>query len=372
MIIRSSITTLSQRLTTKQTRRITVQRLLKKRLGRSRKRLIRYGILSANVALLVAVVGFITYDPTPTTTASSGIIRMSEQEAVRANPLDQLSSADIAVNVALMADLEEAVAVVNQADSVSARMAIAPSDESIAAKPQIVTTELKSKNDIVKHTVQEGETVTSVAQKYGVTSDSVRWSNGIIGDALQVNQDIHIPPVNGIVYTVRSGDTIDSLAERFSANRAQLIADNDAEVAGLVVGERILIRGGRQPAPTPTYSSYSFYNATYGGNGYIYGWCTWHAANRRIQEGRPIPTNLGNAITWYSLAQRAGLPVGNTPRAGAVLWHANIGGLGHVAYVEKINPDGSALVSDMNYPIWGTVTYRTVQPSEFGNYRFIY
>jgi hypothetical protein len=29
-------------------------------------------------------------------------------------------------------------------------------------------------------------------------------------------------------------------------------------------------------------------------------------------------------------------------------------------------------VSDMNYPSWGRVTYRTVPPSEMGKYRFIY
>jgi surface antigen len=60
------------------------------------------------------------------------------------------------------------------------------------------------------------------------------------------------------------------------------------------------------------------------------------------------------------------------PQDGAVVYHKSIGGLGHVAFVEKVNPDGSALFSDMNYPIWGKVTYRTVPASEMGNYAFIY
>lgn len=376
--IRTITTTLSQRLSTKKTDAI-YKRLTRKRNQRSRKRMVRYGLLAANIALLVTVVGFVTYEPPAKTTGLNAVSTAGAEESTRANPLDMLSSADIAVHVALMTDLDETVAVVNHADSVSAQLAVTPSDETPAAKPQIVTTELKSNKDIIKHTVKSGETVTSVARKYSVTSDSVRWSNGITGDTLQVNQDLYIPPVNGIVYTVRSGDSIDSLVQRFSANRAQLIADNDAEVAGLKAGERILIRGGVQQPAAPVYSGYSYYGgfsgsitARYGGNGYDYGWCTWHAANRRIEAGRPIPSNLGNAISWYSLAQRAGLPVGTTPRAGAVLWHANLGGLGHVAYVEKVNSDGSLLVSDMNYPIWGTVTYRTVPPSEISSYRFIY
>ena len=60
------------------------------------------------------------------------------------------------------------------------------------------------------------------------------------------------------------------------------------------------------------------------------------------------------------------MAVGNTPTSWCCFWHANIaGGLGHVAYVEAVNGDGSMLVSDMNYPTWGRVTYRTVPPSEF-------
>jgi surface antigen len=328
------------------------------------------------MVLLLSVIGFVTYDPASTNiVAQNASPAASEGVSARANPLDQLSSADIAVHVALLTDLDETVAVVNHADSVSAQLAVSPSGESVAAKPQIVSTDLKSKKDIIAYTVKAGDTLASVARSHGVTSDSIRWSNSLGGETLTAGQDLLIPPVNGIIYTVKAGDTVDGLVQRYSANRAQLIADNDAEVGGLKVGERILIRDGVRPAPTVSrysyYGSYSF-SAAYGGNGYDYGWCTWHVANRRIQAGRALPSNLGNAISWYYNAQRAGLSVGSSPRAGAVLWHANLGGLGHVGYVEKVNSNGSILVSDMNYPVWGGVTYRTIPPSEFGSYRFIY
>jgi peptidoglycan endopeptidase LytE len=187
-----------------------------------------------------------------------------------------------------------------------------------------------------------------------------------------------------MTYTVKAGDTPDSLASKYNVPKVQLIAFNDAEISGAFkVGETIVIPDAIQPAVvrTASYSSASTGGgfafafggtATYGGNGYDYGWCTWHAANRRIQIGKPLPTNLGNAISWLSLARRAGLQTGNTPQAGAVLYHKNIGGLGHVAFVERVNDDGSAMISDMNYPTWGRVTYRTIQPSEFSNFAFIY
>lgn len=369
-------TALSQKLGTRSTTGV-YGRLFKKHIRRSKKRMVRYSLLFANLALLVAVIVFVSSGPSASGTVHNAIAT-SDTGTALANPLDQLSSADIAVQVAKMTQLDETVAVVNHADSVNAQLAVSSADTSVVAKPQIVATELKSKKDIKSYIVQPGDTVPSLATKFGVTSDSIRWSNGLTGDALRPNQELFIPPTNGIVYVVKEGDTVDSLAQRYNANKQKLIEMNDAEISGLKVGSRVIIPDGVQPTSRPVYSApaRSFaagaITARYGGNGYDYGWCTWHAANRRIQIGRPLPTNLGNAISWYYLAQRSGLPVGNTPQAGAVIWHANIGGLGHVGFVEKVNEDGSILVSDMNYPSWGRVTYRTVPPSQFGSYRFIY
>lgn len=273
--------------------------------------------------------------------------------------------------------MDETVAVVNHADSQDDTLNIVPSDAQIVSKPQIVTTELKSKDDIIIHTVADGESLSDIAEAFGVTSDSIRWSNdNVTNTSLVAGVELKIPPVDGIVYTVRAGDSADSIAIRFRSDKDKIIAFNDAEILGLVEGEQIVIPEGSVAPPRYSYSSYASavnFRAVYGAsNGYDYGWCTWHAANRRAETGRPLPTNLGNAISWYSRAAGSGMGVSEAPQAGAVAWHNNIGGLGHVAYVENVNEDGSLLISDMNYPSWGRVTYRTVSASEYGNYRFIY
>jgi surface antigen/LysM repeat protein len=353
----------------------TVNKILKRSLFRSKKRVIRYGLIFANIVLVLGVAGFVIYTRNNQATGTSPLLSNSAKEEV-SDPLDTISSADIAVHIAQLARLDETVAVVNNADSKDDTLFIVPSDSQIVSKPQIVSTELKSKEDITKHVVAEGETLASIAEKYGVTSDSIKWSNPSAGANLVAGVEIIVPPVDGVVYTIKAGDTPDTLATRFRSDKDKIVAFNDAEISGLVEGDEIVIPGGSVAPPRYSYSSYASainFRAVYGaGNGYDYGWCTWHAANRRAQTGRPIPTNLGNAITWYSRAAGSGMAVGSAPQEGAVLWHGNLGGLGHVAYVEKINDDGSMLVSDMNYPIWGAVTYRTVAPSEFGSYKFIY
>lgn len=345
----------------------------------------RFGIVTANV-LLLATVGLFVVNAQSSQQSSNEISKAQiiGGEA-QSQPLDTLSSADVAVHVARLTGLQEATAVVNKADTFNAELAVAGADDQVVVKPQIVGTALKSKKDIKQYVVVAGDTVSAVAAKFGISPDTVRNSNGVSGEALVAGKVLTISPVNGMTYVVKAGDTPDSIASRYFSNKDQLIAFNDAEIAGAFkAGEVIVIPDAIQPTATITRavgtaafggygSGFAFGSAPiYSANGYDFGWCTWHAANRRKEIGRPIPSNLGNAISWLSVARRAGLPTGNEPQAGAVVYHKNIGGLGHVAFVEKVNPDGSALFSDMNYPIWGKVTYRTIPPSEFGNYAFIY
>lgn len=298
-----------------------------------------------------------------------------------ADPIDRLSSADIAVQIARATRLDEATSVTNHADTANARAAIAATDDKLVSKPQIVAEGLESKKDIQVYKAKPGDTVPKIAKKFGITPATVRLSNDLEGDTVEPGAKLLISPINGIVYTVKAGDTPGSVAAEYRADKEQLIAFNDVELTGrLKPGERIVIPDGVTPIENE-YNYYSggnpggFYFGTkpqYGGNGYDYGWCTWHAAQRRIEIGRPIPNNMGNAISWLGIAQAAGLETGSEPREGAVVYHLNIGGWGHVAFVERVNGDGSIKVSDMNFPYWGQVTYRTVKPSEFDNYRFIY
>jgi surface antigen len=192
-----------------------------------------------------------------------------------------------------------------------------------------------------------------LASKFGVTSDSIRWSNGLSSEKIPAGKQLVIPPVSGVVYTVKSGDTVDSLAQKYSSSKDQILADNDAEVSGLKVGQRILIRGGIQPvartASVYVNTSFSFGggSATYGYNGYDYGYCTWYVANKRLAAGSPMPTNLGNASTWAVRAAAYGLATGRRPQVGAAIV-TSTSGAGHVAYVERVNDDGTIWVSEMN------------------------
>lgn len=311
----------------------------------------------------------------PAETSVNALATASSEEAA-ATPLDQVSSADIALTVARMGGLPETTAVSNQAQSEAADAAIAAASESVVSKPQIVSTALKSRADIADYTVQPGETITAIATKFGITSDSVRWSNNLTGDTVAAGTKLRIPPVNGIVYTVNGGDTVDSLASKFHASKEKIIAYNDAEIAGLTVGATVLIPDGiisgttnlRATTATPAGGATVAWGIkpVYGMNGYDYGYCTWYVASRIA-----VPSNWGNANTWAYYAPSAGWTVSKQPVVGAVAQTTG-GAYGHVAVVEAVSDDGTMVkYSDMNgLAGWGRVgtTANWVPASRFNNY----
>lgn len=268
-----------------------------------------------------------------------------------------------------MSNLPEKTPINNQADSQEAEIAIASTSDEVASKPQVTLTALKSRADISHYTVQSGDTLASIATKFGVTSDSIMWSNNITDNNVTPGQSLVIPPVNGIVYTVQSGDTTASLAQKFQASQAQIIAYNDAAISGIYTGEKIIIPNGTESnsVSTPTAADWTPTYGTNGDNGYDYGYCTWYVASQI-----PVPNNWGNAATWSYYAAQSGWNVSQTPTVGAIAQTPYAaGGEGHVAIVEAVSPDGTQIkFSDMNgLAGWGRVGYSGwVSASTFANY----
>ena len=77
---------------------------------------------------------------------------------------------------------------------------------------------------------------------------------------------------------------------------------------------------------------------------YSTGNCVWWAAYKRPD----LQFMRGDAKQWFSDAQKASIPTGSEPKVGAIVVYG-YGDNGHVAYVEKVNADGSFDVSEMNY-----------------------
>jgi surface antigen len=255
---------------------------------------------------------------------------------------------------------------------------MANTSNNVVTEPEVVATALKSKADIENYTTVAGDTVSSLATKFGITSNSIMWSNGLTTDTLNPGTHLIIPPVNGIVYDVKPGDTPATLAAKYKSNEQQIVAYNDAEVNGLSNGEQIIIPDATLATSTSSGPSKSSgLNSTnfpwggsapiYGYNGYDYGYCTWYVATQIS-----VPSNWGNASSWAFYAAKSGWNVSTAPTVGSIAQTPNAaGGEGHVAVVDAVSADGSQIqIRDMNgIAGWGRVGYSGWIPtSKFVHY----
>lgn len=105
----------------------------------------------------------------------------------------------------------------------------------------------------VQYTVVEGDTISTIAQKFGVDEDTILWQNDLgPKDKIKVGQSLEILPVTGISHKVRKGDTVHSIAKKYDSD-AQAIVNfpfntfvND-ETFELAIGQTIIIPDGVKP-----------------------------------------------------------------------------------------------------------------------------
>lgn len=242
------------------------------------------------------------------------------------------------------------------------------------------------------YTVASGDTVSGIAAKYGITSNTILWANDLDDpDEIKPGDQIFILPVAGLSYVVKEGDTLDSVASKYKADKERIISFNSLPANGeLSIGDSLIIPDGQKteaasPSSTATSGSLSRrqYATTGGGTAtdisgsrildgragtghrFPYGWCTWYVAQKRY-----VPWG-GNAGTWLYNAKSLGYKTGRKPQPGAIMVTTENRYYGHVALVEKVNGD-TITVSEMNYVRWGKMSRRTLSASSRAIKGFIY
>ena len=249
---------------------------------------------------------------------------------------------------------------------------------STVIKPVAIPTSAPISHAPVMYTVAPGETLASIAAKYNVTVAEIRWSNSNLysTDTVATGNQIVIPPVHGVVVTTKGTDTVDSLATKYSVDPQSIIDFNRLRSSTLSPGMILVVPGGVGGAFPPPPAIYQIIHTgitsnfavkvlncclgPYVNNKFPVGWCTYYVATKRNV------TWLGDAGYWYQNAAAQGYQVGPTPRVGSIMvtWES---WAGHVAYVEAVNPDGSWMVSEMNWVAFDVIDERTIKPGQLGS-----
>lgn len=126
---------------------------------------------------------------------------------------------------------------------------------------EVVTTTAESDKprfEIFDYEVSKGDTLGGVAEKFGISVDTIKWANSLKTEKLIPGQTLRIPPVTGIVHKVAPGDTIYSLAKKYKSDPQKIVNFpandfSDLDTFALNIGQTLFIPDGVMPEAAPVY-----------------------------------------------------------------------------------------------------------------------
>lgn len=126
---------------------------------------------------------------------------------------------------------------------------VAPS--AVHAKPAVVA------DPETVYIVQQGDTLSAIARRYGVTVQALVTYNSLTSTTIYVGQRLLIPgqssPTYPITYVVQRGDTLFKIAQRYDTTVAALMQVNNLRSETIYVGQRLVISVATDPNQPPIY-----------------------------------------------------------------------------------------------------------------------
>ncbi len=110
------------------------------------------------------------------------------------------------------------------------------------------------KKDLITYIVEEGDTLSTIAEKFNVSLNTILWANNLTARSIiKPGDKLTILPVNGLLHKVKEGETVIGIALTYEASEEDIIDFNNLDEDGLIItGQILIIPGGKKPLP-PVY-----------------------------------------------------------------------------------------------------------------------
>ncbi|MFC2289355.1 peptidoglycan DD-metalloendopeptidase family protein [Treponema lecithinolyticum] len=98
-----------------------------------------------------------------------------------------------------------------------------------------------------KYTVAAGDSISSITKRFGLKNISTLIAVNDIKNArlLRAGQKLTVPSLDGLVHTVKEGDSLASIAQKYGVSLEKILDVNELSSAVLLAGERLFIPGAR-------------------------------------------------------------------------------------------------------------------------------
>ena len=125
-----------------------------------------------------------------------------------------------------------------------------------AENTQMQTVVSDARDKIIEYKVQSGDTLSKVADKFGVSIETIRWQNSLAKDSIKEGQVLEILPITGVSHKVKKGDTVYSIAKLYDTS-PQAVVDfpfntfSNDETFALAIGQVMIVPDGVMPKEQP-------------------------------------------------------------------------------------------------------------------------
>jgi murein DD-endopeptidase MepM/ murein hydrolase activator NlpD len=233
----------------------------------------------------------------------------------------------------------------------------------------------KPRDKIITYQVQRGDTLASIADKFGISENTIRWANKLDSDTLSVNQSLQILPVSGIAYKVQAGDTVYTVAKKYNIDAQNIVDYPFNEFAGngvnfaLVTGETLIVPGGIEPSAQQTVKPYVYVATgpvpvtsdgfTWPTHGIVTQFASWYhmALDIAAPIGTPLIAASSGTVDYVSVGTY------DTGYGNNVWVNKGDGTRYHYAHMESVNVSvGQHVVGGQTIIGWIGVTGNTTGP----------
>jgi LysM repeat protein len=172
---------------------------------------------------------------------------------------------------------------------------IDPSQDQSEFKSDLRADVVRHRSSIITYTVQAGDTVYDIAEKFNISPETVLWSNAKLEDnpdVLSIDQELVILPVSGVYHTVVKGETLESIAKKYKVDPSAIV---DLQINGvqtsadLKVGQKLIVPGGQRPyipkIVTASYTAPVPSDAAKGSG--AFGWPVSGVITQKFWSGHP-------------------------------------------------------------------------------------
>jgi murein DD-endopeptidase MepM/ murein hydrolase activator NlpD len=159
-------------------------------------------------------------------------------------------------------------------------------------KPDIALTKIskRPREEVVIYKVKPGDTVSTIAEEFEISVSTILWENDLSAySIIRPGDELDILPMSGVRHEVAGGENLGSIAKKYDVSEEEILTTNKlTDASSLQIGQKLIIPGGQKT----TYTQYT--TARY----------TGISALRDIVKAPDATPANGNKMNWPTIGSK--------------------------------------------------------------------